>query len=533
MRHFSLVPSWLRFLMILVLVMCILFRFVYIDRKVYSADETYTSLRISGYTVAEVKQEIFNGRIISRENFLEFQSNNLDKSFSDTVMSLALESPEKSPLYFIIARFWVEIFGNSVAVIRCLSALISLLVFPCLYWFCRELFNVSLSLPSLAIALMANSPIHLVYAQEGREYILWLVTIILASTALLRAVRLQSTHQSDSFTSWGIYVITLALSLYTCLWTIFVAIAHGIYVILIAKFRLTDTVRSYLIATIFGFIIFFPWLLIVFARFFQFLLSSDGINNQDLNTIPLIPFLLVQVSRSFFDLNLPVDNQINYWISSIFILLVIYAIYFFCRTTNYQVWLFLIVLIVIPAFPLILQGVNSGGILPGSEPYLLPSYLGVQTIVAYLLATQMYNGNVSHRRIWQIIIGLLIVCSLISSRVYYQADTWWNKGFSYGNPQIARFINQKSRPLLISNFSEINYGNAFSLSYLVEPKVRFQLLKDQTMPKITNDFTDIFLLNPTNAWRQQIASKYQLKPNLVYGDNYYLVWKLVKPRSGK
>jgi uncharacterized membrane protein len=428
-------------------------------------------------------------------------------------MSLATESPEKSPLYFIIARFWVETFGNSVVAVRCLSALISLLVFPCVYWFCSELFNVTLSLPTLAIALMANSPMLLVYAQDGREYILWLVTIILVNTALLRAIRLQATQKSDNFTSWGIYVITLALSLYTCLWSIFVAIAHGIYVVLIAKLRLTATVRSYLIATIFGFIAFLPWLLIVFARFFQFLLSSDGINNQDSNIIPLIPFLLVQVSRSFFDLDLSLNDQINYWIS--------------------PVWLFLLILIVVPALPLVIQGIDSGGIRPGSEPYLLPSYLGIQTIVTYLLATQMYNGNVSHRRIWQIIIGLLIVCSLISSRVYYQADTWWNKGVSYGNPQIAKFINQKSRPLLITNFSDINYGNVFSLSYLVEPKVRFQLLSNQTVPTIPNDFTDIFLLNPTNAWRLQIATKYKLKPNLVYGDDNYLVWKLAKPPSGR
>ncbi|MBC1258057.1 hypothetical protein GNE54_21795, partial [Trichormus variabilis V5] len=197
----------------------------------------------------------------------------------------------------------------------------------------------------------------------------------------------------------------------------------------------------------------------------------------------------------------------------------------------YQVWLFIITLIVVPALPLILPNLASGRISPGCEPYLLPSYLGIQIIFAYLLATQMYNGKVSHRRIWQIVIGLLIICSLISSRVYYQADTWWSKGVSSGNPQIARFINQKYRPLLITNFSEINYGNVVSLSYLLEPKVRFQLVPDQTVPIIPNDFTDIFLLNPTNAWRLQIARKYQLKPNLVYGDDYYLVWKLVQPTS--
>ena len=68
--------------------------------------------------------------------------------------------------------------------IRSLSALISLLVFPSVYWLCRELFNVPLLVPGVAIALMAISPIQLVYAEEAQEYILWLVTI-LRSSALL------------------------------------------------------------------------------------------------------------------------------------------------------------------------------------------------------------------------------------------------------------------------------------------------------------------------------------------------------------
>ena len=61
MRQITLIPSWLRFLIIVLLVMGILFRFFNLDGKVYSHDETYTSLRISGYTVDEAKQQIFNG----------------------------------------------------------------------------------------------------------------------------------------------------------------------------------------------------------------------------------------------------------------------------------------------------------------------------------------------------------------------------------------------------------------------------------------------------------------------------------------
>ena len=103
------------------------------------------------------------------------------------------------------------------------------------------------------------------------------------------------------------------------------------------------------------------------------------------------------------------------------------------------------------------------------------------------------------------ILLLVIICGMISCRVNYQAETWWSKGVSYGNAQVAKIINQAERPLLISNPVGINYGNLFSLSYLVEPKVRFLLVQGQNIPNIPDGFTDIYLLNPDNEWRQQIA----------------------------
>ncbi|MEA5507625.1 glycosyltransferase family 39 protein [Halotia wernerae UHCC 0503] len=541
MRHLTLVPSWLRFLMIFLLMMGTLFRFVELDSKVYSHDEIYTSLRISGYTVDEVKQQIFNGRVISQESFRKFQSPNLEKGVNDTIMSLATEDSRHPPLYYLIARFWVNIFGNSVTAIRSLSGLISLLVFPCIYWLCRELFNVPLSIPSVAIALMSISPMQIIYAQEAREYILWLVTIIVCSAALVRAACLELKDQNelekeqklpDRFAIWGIYAITLILSLYTSLWTIFVVFAHGIYILTIAKFQLNETVRAYLLASVVGFLAFMPWITIVTADFFQFLISADGTAVQA-SQMPLIPFWLMQVSRIFFDLGLSLENPVIYLILPIFLSLVGYAIYFLCRRTNYKVWLFVVALIIVPALPLILPDLISGDIRLDSEPYLMPSYLGIQIAVAYLLATQLYNGNLLRRSIWQMILLLVIICGLVSSRVSYQAETWWSKGVSYGNPQVAEIINQSARPLLISNSVGINYGNVFSLSYLTQPKVRFQLVQNQGIPKIPEGFSDIFLLNPTDNWREQIATKYQFQTNIVYKDEHYSLWKLVKPRTSR
>ncbi|WP_414517802.1 glycosyltransferase family 39 protein [Nostoc sp. PCC 9305] len=542
MHHLKFAPSWLRFLTIFLLTMGILFRFSNLDGKVFWQDETYASLRISGYTINEAKQQLFNNRVIGKESFAQFQGANPDKSLNDTIMSLAKQDSQHPPLYYIIARLWMEIFGNSITAIRSLSACISLLVFPCIYWLCRELFNVPLSVPGVAmpaagvaIALMAISPIHLVYAQEAQEYILWLVTILLSSASLLRAIRLEDElseepQKPDLFAIWSLYAVTLAISLYTFLWSAFVAVAHGIYVMITAKFQFTQTVRTYLLASLVGFLAFMPWITVVIGDFFQFLISADKTTTQ-FDLIPIFPFLLMQLSRIFFDIDLSSENPLGNLIALSFLILVGYSIYFICRATNYKVWFFIITLIVVPALPIILPDLIAGSIRSSTEAYLIPSYLGIQVAVAYLLATQLYNGSVSRRRIWHIIMTLVIICGLISSKVSSQAETWWNKGMNSGNPQVAQIINQSKRPLLISDAFGNNYGNVFSLSYLLEPKVRFLLVNNQKIPKIPDRFTDVFLLNPSEAWGKIIEKKYKFKTDIVYSDNYYSIWKFAKTRN--
>ncbi|WP_392481362.1 glycosyltransferase family 39 protein [Nostoc sp. C110] len=537
MRHLKSAPSWLRFLIIFLLTMGILFRFFNLDTKVYSHDETYTSLRISGYTRTEAQNKLFNGSVIGKESFAQFQGVN-KKSLNDTIMTLAKEDSLHPPLYYIIARLWLEVFGNSVTAIRSLSALISLLVFPGVYWLCRELFNVPLLVPGVAIALMAISPIQLVYAQEAQEYILWLVTILLSSASLLRAMRLESQDQDqltkqrqqpETFTIWSIYAVTLAISLYTFLWSAFVAVAHGIYVITTARFQFSSTVRTYLLASLMGFLAFMPWFVVVIGDFFQFLISADKATPQS-SLMPRFEFLLMQLSRIFFDIDLSLDNQFNYLITLICFIFVGYSIYFLCQTTNYKVWLFIIILIVVPVLPLILPDLMVEDI-QSSEPYFIPSYLGIQVAVAYLLGTKIYNESVSRHNIWYAIVGLVIICGLISCKVNFQAETWWNKGTSYGNPQVAQIINLTTRPLLISDALGNNYGNVFSLSYLLEPKVQFLLVQNQKIPKIPDRFADVFLFNPSDSWRETIEKKYNLKTDIVYSDKYYSVWKLAKLRN--
>ncbi|GAA6619539.1 glycosyltransferase family 39 protein [Scytonema sp. NUACC26] len=526
MRQIKLAPYWLRFLIITVFAVGVFFRFYNLDTKVYSYDETRTSLRISGYTSTEVQRQIFNSRVVKREAFDKFQSLNSEKNLGDTLKSLAIDDPQRPPLYYLLIQVWSQLFGTSVTAIRSFSATVSLLVFPCLYWLCRELFIVPLSVPYVAIALATISPIHLVYAQEAQEYILWLVTILASSASLLRALRLETTgeYKRDYIYVWGLYTVTLALSLYTSLLSGFIAVAHGIYVTATAEFRWTQTVKAYTLASLSGFCSFIPWILIILTNFFQF--HQTTWTSSKLPLFALFQTWLIQLSRIFFDLDFGLENPFSYLVTSIFFTGIGYSIYILCLTTHPKIWLFIVLLIAVPAIPLMLPDLMFGGIRSTAEQYLMPTYVGIQLAVAYLLATQLYNGNILRRRIWEMIFIVIILSGFISCAVISQKETLWNKGVSYGNIQIAKIINQSNRSLLICHASSSHSGNVVSLSYLVQPKVRFLLVKGKALPKVYKGFTDIFLLNPSSSLRKAIEKKYNAKTRKLYSDKFYTFWKL-------
>ena len=71
--------NWVGFLIIAVLVLGIFFRFANLDRKFYWIDETYTSLRVSGYTEAEIIKQISYQKITSPSDLQKYQQINSEK----------------------------------------------------------------------------------------------------------------------------------------------------------------------------------------------------------------------------------------------------------------------------------------------------------------------------------------------------------------------------------------------------------------------------------------------------------------------
>ncbi|RCJ39723.1 hypothetical protein A6770_11600 [Nostoc minutum NIES-26] len=504
---------WLLFLTVILLV-GIFFRFVNLERKVYWHDEAYTSLRISGYTKTEFVQQVFDGRVIDVNSVQKYQRPNPEKGVIDTINSLAVDDTQHPPLYYVIVRLWVQVFGNSVTATRSLSAIISLLAFPCIYWLCLELFESPI-IAWTSIVLLAVSPLHVLYAQEARQFSLWTVTILLESALLLRAMRLGSKQL------WRIYGVTVALGLYTFLFSGLVAIAHGIYAIAIERFRFTKTVKAYLIATSAGFIAFIPWIVIIIYNLDQIdrttasaqaRLSISSLVSAWITNITYLFADFWRYEPFFPDLDFP-SLRWGRFLTPLILILVVYSFLFVYRHTAPRVWLFIFTLSGVTALALILPDVMIGGKLSVRARYVMPSYVGIQLVIAYLFATQIISAKLINRKFWQLVIIILIFAGFLSCGVSSQAETWWNKG-SHANPQIARIINKTNNPLLISSNNSLNIGDLMSLSHLLNNKVHIQLVIEPNIPNIANGFSDIFLYNPSKVFQSKLEKTSKL--NVVY-----------------
>ena len=519
LKNLSIPPIWLSFLIIILLVLGVYFRFGHLDRKVYWQDEAVTSLRISGYTWTEFNQREFNGHEIGIDHLQQYQRINPEKGLVDTIRGLAIEEPQHPPIYYIIERFWVQWFGNSVAMMRILPALISLLVFPCLYWLCRELFQSSLT-GWVAIALVAVSQFHVLYAQEAREYSLWTVTILLSSASLLQAIRLKTKF------SWLIYTATVVLSIYTFLFSGLVIFGHGIYLAIIEKYRFSKTSNAYGLASIVGLAAIIPWLLFLYKNK-QAVVNTTGWMNQKVPLLELVKLWSLNLTCIFIDTDnqgeivnfgfgQPLMNLIRIVIVGSLAILVCYSIYFLYSGTPKQVWLFILTLIGVTALFLLLPDLIFGGRRSGVSRYIIPCYLGIQISVAYLLATKIISANLYQQKFWKALMAVLISGGIFSCGISSQAETWWTKIDSSNLPESARIINKAAHPIVLTESSGVDSLNIVSLSYLLEPKVRLQLMAKLNIFKIPDGFSDIFLLNPYQELLDQLEQEKKIKIERVY-----------------
>ncbi|NJL39297.1 MAG: hypothetical protein HC899_23000 [Leptolyngbyaceae cyanobacterium SM1_4_3] len=535
-KHRVFAPFKLRFWVILLLLLGVFFRCVNLDQKLYWGDEVATSLRSSGYSQEEVEQQIFNNQIIASQELQIYQFPTPEKTLIDTVKALSTH-PEHPPLYYLLVRiwtqFWTQWFGNSVAVFRSLSVVLSILTLPCLYWLCAELFELSLT-RSLILAIVAVSPLHVLYAQEAREYSLWILAIVLSGAALLRATRLQTQA------SWKVYAATVALGLYSHLLFIWVAIAQSLFVFVHENFRHSKTTTSYLRASLIGVLGFLPWVLVAIVNLSQLGKIVDAAIKE---TSPFYLFFVWSRSLNRVFLSADFDASIDRWsaldrwfrnffsdyfqvdlgFSQLILVVVTFAsLYFLGRHASRRTRLFLLTLIGTTAIPLMLPDLILGGTQSTRIRYLIPAYLGIQMAIAYLFATQINTLKRLHKAIWQLGLAALILGGIMGCLNDLPQQVTWNKDSKTEDYlSISQVINQATDPLVISNTSAIR---VLTLSYQLDADTKLLLLDSDQVPQIPTSFRQKFLFDPSDELLEQFE-KQQIQTTPIVESKIQL-WRL-------
>jgi uncharacterized membrane protein len=215
-------------------------------------DESYSVLRTAGHLEREVRETLFQSRLVTLAEVLHFHQLTPDRTFWDTITGLATEEPQLPPLYFLLARLWRQLFGSFgdvVTVVRSFSVFLGFLVLPVTAVLCQELF-ASPAIARLSVLLLAVSPHFLRLSLNVRYFTLWALLSLGTTVLLLRATRTAESRW------WIGYGLALTLSLYTFPLTAFMVVGFGLFV----WHRDRQQIGSWAIATLSAGLLFVPWL---------------------------------------------------------------------------------------------------------------------------------------------------------------------------------------------------------------------------------------------------------------------------------
>lgn len=521
-------------LVVLAALFGVFLRFTHLDQKFPTHDEVFTALRVSGYTEAELVQDLSsNVRPVGIEYLQKYQTPNPQKTIWHTINGLAQEEPQLTPLYFVTVKLWAQLWGGAIGILRSWSALISVFGLPCIYWLSMELFKSRLT-ASLATVILAITPFYFMASQDARHYSLWTVSILLMSAALLQAMRIKNQ------VSWAIYAFSVAFSLYTGLLSIIIAFGHAIYVFSMERFRFQERFLSYVLASAVGIIAFIPWVAIVFFNWAQLQQMSGQTDTVKLSLAELARGWVRQPGKLLYDPNISADPStvekiLQYSVTVGCLIFVLYTFYFLLQTTVQRVWLFIFTLVGTTAFGLVIQDLTLGGHaatggMSNIPKYLTPCFLGIVLAIAHLFAYQLTEGSLKQwqRRIWIGVVAIFISTQLLNTLSLWQAQfTWLNGHKDEMQTNLAAFniINETEKPLLLTDSSgwDIMYLSQYlnpnvkiltkptcvSCSVQVDPK-DFRPAEDVEL----SQFSRIFLFpHPSDAaitWAKQQAP-FQIK----------------------
>ena len=544
--------SWITFILI---GLGIFFRLSNLSSPVYWVDEVATSMRISGYTQAEVVAAIATENPVTVPDLQRFQKIRTDRNRSDLSRVLS-QSPEHAPLYFVLTRFWAELFGNSVTAMRSLSVLFNLLAIPTVFFLCKHYFSGNQTVQSsfyfkvseasytiaphiaqCAATLFAISPFFIAYAQEARPYSLWILLLLLTYQFLWKSL------QTNKWQHWLLYIFTLSLTLYTSLLTIFIAFGQTLALLLTFSKNHKKTPHSpaprapllipYLLSTTLSLLTLTPWLWIILTHW-QTLQSNTAWMRIPGSIWATLGTWFYSLAVLFFDVPVatnPLIFALQSLIATLTLILIGYAIYVFVRQTPGPLWsLVLFSGLAVPASLLLIDLLRNGQA-AATPRYLMPTHLSAIIVLAHWLRAGLFSNSQKRRAAF----SFLLLVSLISCFITQPSP--YLKSRNLSNQSITEILNPLSSPQLITTPHFIQ--DLISLSYELEPDITFYILPTDTTSPESVLANKIDLRRPTVLFApsQKVVSEIEKNqsfkltslyqpPPLTSGGFPLTVWKI-------
>ncbi|EXJ15029.1 glycosyltransferase family 39 protein [Imhoffiella purpurea] len=465
-----------------------------LDHLLVWHDEVFTLIRVFGYAQAETLSHIFSETLLTPADLLRYQMPDPSLTWADAMAAFA-SHPEHAPLYYILTRLATGLPVEPIVAARGLSALFGVLLIPAIYWLMRELFGRG-PVPWVAAILVACSPLQLLYAQEARQYALWMLMLVVSSAALVRALR------HDRRGDWWIYGISVVLGCYTHLLFLLMIPVHGL-------FGLADQIQArrpisrvkvlairWSVSVLAAVSLFSPWLWVL-ARGQERVDQFTAWMTRPIGLTDILAAWSDHLAAAFVDLS---PGAEPWW--GLLLMPLIWALWRFLRLAPRSgMWMLLLTLVVY-------VGVVLGPdlLLGGSRSlhvrYALPAILAVQLMVAWVIGQLIAEPSGSRsRRVGVIALAVLVVLGALSESRIMLASTWSNKNFSASNLEVAEAANAGGRTLVLASASRsgIATGELISLAYRLQPQVRIWGDSSDAPPVIPPGFDRMILLSPSEA----------------------------------
>ncbi len=496
---------WVRVGAIVLAVFGCFIRFDGLGSKVFWWDETHTGRAIAGSWRPEVIKEVFDGRVQTRDRILVHQFPREGRTAKNTVRMLASEDPRQTFLYFVLARAWVKTFGSSVAVLRAFSAVLGIISLPLVFLLGRELFGRSLE-GWLAVGLIAVSPLHFVYAQEARQYMLWVDLVLLASWSLLVAMRRTQEQSRPAWLWYVLYTGAIGLALITHLLTVLVMAAHLLFVVVGERFRLTVVVWLTACAQLVVALLFWPWArsILTEAKHRAWIPWAAT----DIGFAEWLRKVVGSYARPFFDIDIGSANlkYIDQAPGVLTLAIALVGVVLLVRFAPPRARLFLIFLGSICSMPMIAVDLYSGGWRTVIIRYQFPAVIALQLCVAFGIAHLLMRGERRWRRVGAGAAVLLVACGVYSGVLYRRAEVWWNKGSARTLLAAAKYVEQWPASLVVSSMSNgLSMGTALSLAHVLNDRSRILLVVEPEVPVIPDEYEDVFVWRVSNAMLDRLA----------------------------